>query len=131
MGHNATARTACFGGLCCRSIHKCDHGSLGHCNTNWALHSRSLPTFPPDSQFVCHAYTHIWAKLWHHSLQTSPHSLPPTRLLFIRPPSRHIVMSCPHRRVRINCTAAPHSSLTFPFPFALSSFNLPFVTVFA
>ena len=45
------------------SIHKCDHSNLGHCNTKWALpililHSRSLPTSPPDSQSVCHAYTH-------------------------------------------------------------------------
>ena len=85
------------------SIHKCDHISLGHCDTKWALpipilRSQSLPTFPLESQCVCHAYTHIQTKLSHHSLQTSPHSLPPTRLLFIPVSSRHIVMSASHRR---------------------------------
>ena len=40
-------------------------------------------------------------------------------------------MSASHRRVRMNCTAAAYSNLAFPFPFALSLFNLPFVTVFA
>ena len=95
------------------------------------LHSCSLPTYPPDNHPVCHAYTHVLAKLSHHSLQTSPHTLPPTRLLFIPPSSRHIVLSASHHRVRMNCTAGAHSNLTFPFPFALSLLNLPFVTAFA
>ena len=118
------------------SIHKSDHGSLGHCDTKCALpiliiHSRSLPTFPLDSQSVCHAYTNICAKMPHHSLQTSPHSLPRIRLLSIPPSSSHIAIGASHRRVRMNCTTAAHSNLTFALPFAMSSFNLPLVTVFA
>ena len=83
------------------SIRKWDHNSLGHYNTKCTLpililHSGSLPTFPLDSQSVSHAYTHIWAQMSHHWLQTSPHSLPPTRLLFIHQSSSHIVMSASH-----------------------------------
>ena len=120
------------------SIHKCDHNSLGHSKSKCALpiamlQSRNLPRSAPDSQDVCHAYIHILAKLSHHCLQTSPHGFPPTRLLFIPPYSRHTAMSASHLRVRMSCTAAAHSSLTFPFalavalPFAI----LPFVTVLA
>ena len=36
-----------------------------------------------------------------------------------------------HLRLRMNYTAEAHSNLIFPFPFALSLINLPFVTVFA
>ena len=46
------------------------------------------------------------------------HSLPPTRLLFIPPSSRHVVIIASHLQVCMNCTAAAHSNLTFPFPFA-------------
>ena len=120
------------------SIHKCDHSSLGHCKSKWALpiailHSGNLPRSAPDSQDVRHAYTHILAKLSHQCLQTFPHGLPPTRLLFIPPSSRHTAMSASHLRVRMNCTAAAHSNLTLPFALALSLpfAILPFVTVLA
>ena len=115
-------------------IYKCN--SLRHCKTGGALpiyvlHSRNLPTFPPENHLVCHACIQMWAKLAHHSVQTSLHSLPPIRLLFTPPLLRHTSMSASHLRLRMNCAAAEHCNLTFPFPFALSLFNLPFVTVFA
>ena len=80
-------------------IHKCYHSSLGHSKSKWALpiailHSRNLPRSAPNDQDVRHAYIHIWAKLSHHCLQTSPHGLPRTRLLFIPPSSRHTASDC-------------------------------------
>ena len=116
------------------SVHKCDHSRLGDFNTQWTLpihilHSRSPTTSAPNSQSVWHAYTHIRAKLSPHSPQTSPHSPPCTRLLFIPPSWRRIVMRASHRTVRINCAAAEDSKLTFPLPFALSFFNLSLVTL--
>ena len=53
--------------------------------------------------------------------------LPPTCCSFY--PSRHTVMSVCHLWLRMNCAA--HANPTFPFPFALSLFNLPFGTVVA
>ena len=99
------------------SIHKCDHNSLGNSKSTWALpmgilHSGSLPRSAPDSKDIRHACIQILAKLSHHCLQTSPHGVPPTRLLFIPPSSRHTPMSASHLRVRMNCTAAAHSNLT-------------------
>ena len=66
-------------------------------------------------------------------VQTSTHGLPPTRLLFIPPSSRHTALSASHLRVRMNCKAAAHSNLTLSFMLALSlpSSILPFVTVVA
>ena len=75
------------------SIHKCDHSRLGHCNTKWALpvlilHSRCLPTFPPDNQSVCHAYTHIGAKLSHQTYKHHPIVCLPLACCSSPPPQR-------------------------------------------
>ena len=120
------------------SIHTCDHNSLGHSKSKWALpiamlQSRHLPRSAPDSQDVRHAYIHILAKLSQLCLQTSPHGFPPTRLLFSPPSSWHTAVSASHLRVRMSCVAAAHSGLTFPFALAVSLpfAILPFVTVLA
>ena len=101
------------------SIHKCDHNSLGHCKSKWAwpiriLHSRNLPTYPLDSHPVCHAYMQILAKLSHHSRQTSPHSLPPTRLLFIPRSSRHAAMNASHLWMRKHSHGTLQPNLSLP-----------------
>ena len=103
------------------SIHRCDHSSLGHCNSGpcplvYYIRQAFLRPPPPESHPVCHAYTPTLARLSQHSLQTSPHGPPPTRLLFIPPVSSHFVISAFQLRVRMNCTAAAHANLNFPFP---------------
>ena len=80
---------------------------------------------------VCHANTHMALKLVHHLQHTSTQSCLATRPPSISPLWTHSSIGVSHPLFRMRCTAATHSSRTFPFSLAPLEFTAPRVHVYA